>query len=1235
MGKILSAFAVVLLALVPAVVVAAPVIYRPVALQQPDGSTVDLYVSGDEYYHWVHDENGLPVERDADGWIMYVGERGLEPVLSDIPVGAGDPAMMGLDIEPGPPITDDAVRARIDERRSMMAVPRTLTPRFGGPYRGMVNELVVFVRFADEEEFTDDAAVFETMFNADGEGSVSLDSYFNEASYGRLRVEGHFYPRSSAGTVVSFQDTRSRSYYQPHSDRNDEGYYGDQNGMYRLADMLDRAIKDIKPQVPANLDLDLDDDGFAENVVFIVSGNADDWANALWPHSYIMLHDNYINGARLLPYNLQFRDWLLERSVGVLAHEFFHAIGAPDLYRYVNRESTPAGSWDLMEHNAEPPEHMTAWMKYRYGGFIDTVPEISESGRYTLKPLTSPTDNVYQIAVPGQKYQSIIVEYRKKEGTYESAVPGTGLLAYRVDRLVNGNANGPPDELYVLRPGGHPDADGDIDSANMGADVGRTRIDEASDPYPFDQARLPISVRIYDISEAGDTISFSVCTQIPDCIGQECGDDGCGGSCGSCDDHNPCTEDQCLDGACVFIPAMIGTQCDDGEACSEPGICNGQGVCEPGAPVACDDGIECTVDSCVDGGKWVDVGEDRFEDIMADGADAGVDGDNVVSQVIEPGFDLRFSGWWTGKLYAYDNGLIQLGDPSDPLVTADNRSIPMGDPLFTNIVAVYWDDLVCRLADHCVVAYKVLGEAPNRRLIVQWNKVVTAVHPDQRMYFQMAWFEDGRIELRYRDLAINDGLRATVGIETYGPESVAVEDRQALQWSLNARSVRSGMTLAYSPNLSECVARPLPGTCLIGGECVAGGTVSPDNACVECRPLVNLGGWASDDANVCTDANACTRADICRAGACQGTDPVVCKPVNQCYMAGTCDTSTGVCGDPMKDDGTLCNFDSNGCTVGDYCVQGACLVGAPPDCTAKDAECAIGTCVSRNSNSFKCEGKTAGLSGVACGDGGSPCSAQDTCDGKGRCAPNDLGADVVCREAKRECDVPDYCDGAGGCGENELVDDGTVCGYDRSRVCNAGMCVTPASGDICADAVVLAQDEPRRGSVAYADATAGQGADCLTGTGADVYYRVHFTAGVGYELSVSARDGRGDFAFAVLETCGGDVCAALENKGGAGTGETRELAFEVDTDAYVRVVKMDQSDDVDFVISLATADRGSDDLVGLDATDQDVMVADESGGGEGCAQNRAGSSASPFAFAILLVGFFWAMRAAARSGRRA
>src|SRR5207247_9484497 len=54
------------------------------------------------------------------------------------------------------------------------------------------------------------------------------------------------------------------------------------------------------------------------------------------------------------------------------------------------------------------------------------------------------------------------------------------------------------------------------------------------------------------------------------------------------------------------------------------------------------------------------------------------------------------------------------------------------------------------------------------------------------------------------------------------------------------------------------------------------------------------------DGTACNDGNACTQTDTCQAGACVGSNPVVCSASDQCHVAGTCDTATGVCSNPDR-----------------------------------------------------------------------------------------------------------------------------------------------------------------------------------------------------------------------------------------------------------------------------------------------------------------------------------------------
>jgi len=150
-------------------------------------------------------------------------------------------------------------------------------------------------------------------------------------------------------------------------------------------------------------------------------------------------------------------------------------------------------------------------MKYRYGYWIDEIPEITESGTYYLQPLTNPDNNCFKIPSPNSTTEYFIVEYRKQvPNTYEMNLPGSGLTVSRVNTLLDGegNAGGPPDELYLFRPGGTLYSNGNINLAHFTSDVGRTEFNDESDPYGFLSNGNLAGIYIHEIGAATDSISF-------------------------------------------------------------------------------------------------------------------------------------------------------------------------------------------------------------------------------------------------------------------------------------------------------------------------------------------------------------------------------------------------------------------------------------------------------------------------------------------------------------------------------------------------------------------------------------------------------------------------------------------------------------------------------------------------------------------------------------------------------
>jgi M6 family metalloprotease-like protein len=477
----------------------------PIELERPNGTAVSAFVTGDEFYHWVHDANGFTIIRDeTSGELYYAKYTNGKLTPTNLIPGVDDPAKGGLSPNINiPPEQRSIIRDEIEEEdKKEVKENKILSAK-----TGLVNNIVVYVRFADDAEFTSAKLHFESMHNGTGN---SLKAFYNEASYSQLIVNSSFYPISSGTIVVSYQDLYNRDYFQVyHTSQNPNGYVDNNDKRIREHALLKRATEAIASQVPTTLNIDSDNDGKVDNVSYVVRGTPDAWASLLWPHrSWLYTYTVTINGKRVYDYNLNIESMA---TTSVFTHEFFHTLGAPDLYRYTSG-GNPVGPWDIMAQTKNPPQHMTAFMKYKYGTWINSVPVVTSSGVYTLNPLTSSTNNCYRINSPNSTTEYFMVEYRRKTGAFESSVPGSGLIIYRVNTAItDGNRFGPPDEVYVYRLNGTSDeVDGSINSAFFSSGSGRTQFNDNTNPRCFLDNGSDAGISISEIGNAGATISFRI-----------------------------------------------------------------------------------------------------------------------------------------------------------------------------------------------------------------------------------------------------------------------------------------------------------------------------------------------------------------------------------------------------------------------------------------------------------------------------------------------------------------------------------------------------------------------------------------------------------------------------------------------------------------------------------------------------------------------------------------------------
>ncbi|MDR1878779.1 MAG: M6 family metalloprotease domain-containing protein [Bacteroidales bacterium] len=507
----------------------------PQRLLQPDGSVLHCFASGDEFHNWLHDSAGYTIIQDVQtGYYVYAMQSGGELVASEYIAGRISPVAVGL--TPNVNLSKQALEAKYDRIKQELTYPDNRQHKANAKNEGVINNLVVFIRFADEDSTAFGSLTYNTvdnMFNdsTSYETSNSMYNYYRIVSYGKMFIQSHLYPSSSNNVIVSYQDSEDRSYYQPQSTSNPNGYTSGSE-YSRRSELLRNAVKFFKDSVSSGLTLDFNNDGNIDNICFIVSGYPGGWSELLWPHRSALYGGEsiYINGKRAYDYNFLLAGTL---NVSVMCHEMMHTLSAPDLYRY-DYSATPVGSWDLMASNAPvSPQGLSAFTKYKYGGWIDTIPEITELGTYTLYRSngTGKEKLAYKIrsndGLSDNEY--IVLEYRNTNtNMFEANLPGSGIVIYRIHEQQgvegNGNYDGTSsfDEIYVFRPNGTLTADGNLSNAAFASDHRRTTFSSSSNPYPFyHDGSLMKNIYIDNITALGDSIQFTLKEPMPDSLSVE------------------------------------------------------------------------------------------------------------------------------------------------------------------------------------------------------------------------------------------------------------------------------------------------------------------------------------------------------------------------------------------------------------------------------------------------------------------------------------------------------------------------------------------------------------------------------------------------------------------------------------------------------------------------------------------------------------------------------------------
>ena len=487
----------------------------------------------------------------------------------------------------------------------------------------------------------------------------------------------------------------------------------------------------------------------------------------------------------------------------------------------------------------------------------------------------------------------------------------------------------------------------------------------------------------------------------------------------NCNDHVNCTDDKCISGGCVYLPA--DEKCTDDDE-----YCNGREICDPQAGCV-STGNPCTaIEFCNEQGESCD--ECRF-DSDCDDNNACTAGHACVLGVCQTAHAVDCSG------------------ESDQCNTA--ACDPAGEPGNCNVMTPVSDgtecddEMYCTVGDQCTAGAcggvaRDCKDASDQCNVGICNEEASECQPQP--------IQDGTF--------CDDGLFCTTGDSCLGGlckgaardcSSSADQCHMAVcneaNGSCDAIPLANGTTCdddlycTVEDSCQEGICRGAVRDCTaIGDQCKVGICSEKDQACTAI---------AVPDGVSCNDANACHIGESCLAGSCTGGAPPDCSAqADQCNAAscdpagaeGNCDRREQIA------DGTECD-DSIYCTADDVCAAGVCS-GGLRDCSLATNECNMGMC---NELAQRCESHPV-ANGVPCDDG-SYCTVKDACV---------LGA---CLGDLRDCSaLTDQCN-AGACNEETDVcearpvedgvscDDGLFCTIEDA--CKQGACAgsTRSCGD--------------------------------------------------------------------------------------------------------------------------------------------------------------------------------------------
>lgn len=494
-------------------------------LEQPDGTTVQVTVVGDEFAHVYRTLDNLPLMLNQQGFYCYAvaDESGLV-LASDVP--ARDIALRSAsDIAFISSINAESVGQRLLEQKLQRSPMRAAENTSAGkglyhsdyPTTGSPKSLVILAQFTDVKFSVENPADFyDRYFHGEDFHDYNIPGSIDE--YFRLSSNGNFTPQFDV--------------YGPVTLSNNQAYYGANgyNGDARAHECVYDACVALDGEINF-ADYDTDGDGIVDNIYVIYAGQGEsDYgsANTIWPHSwnleYGLGYRPKLDDVYLSRYGVS-NEWAFDAPAGpgIYVHEFGHVIGLADHYDVnygtVNTQGLTPGYWDIMdlgsycEDGICPPLY-TVFERNAFK-WIDPI-VIDGAMSVELRDMVTSNDGAVILTSNPNEFYTL---ENRQQTSWDRAIPGHGMLIYHIvyneSTWSSNTANTVKSSLGVQLVSASNKYSASVESVwptqSFPGTMNVTSFTDDTNPSMKTRAGDPLNLPITNITESNGIIYFDVC----------------------------------------------------------------------------------------------------------------------------------------------------------------------------------------------------------------------------------------------------------------------------------------------------------------------------------------------------------------------------------------------------------------------------------------------------------------------------------------------------------------------------------------------------------------------------------------------------------------------------------------------------------------------------------------------------------------------------------------------------